>query len=151
MSLHTHASDRLLSRAIPSRLDAVDAVCAELRAFLTANDMAADCFAVELIARECLNNAILHGNRRQADKKASLSLRLGRRWLRLQIADEGPGFNWRKARRTAADLTATHGRGISIGDHYADRVSFNRSGNRITLWFENCGTAKRHQHGKIHT
>ena len=140
---------RTLSRIIPSRLNAVDAVCLELRAFLSSNNLAKASFAVELIARECLNNAILHGNKCQAEKKTTLSLRLGRRWMRLQITDEGAGFNWRKARQTLAHTEDTHGRGISIGIQYADRVSFNRRGNQITLWLDNSGIAKRHNHGKI--
>ena len=141
---------RLLRCVIPSRLEAVDAVCLELHAFMTANGLAADSFAVELIAREGLNNAIIHGNQNQADKKASLCLRLGKRWLRVQIADEGVGFNWRQACRTAADPAASSGRGLAIGKLYADRIGFNQRGNQITLWLENSGKAKRHLHGNAH-
>ena len=141
---------RMLQRELVARLEEVEAVCLELRAFLAANGLAADSFAVELIARECLNNAVIHGSRGQARKKVRLHLRLGRRWLRLQIADEGPGFNWRLASRSAPEITATHRRGLSISNLYADRVAFNRRGNQITLWMENRNTAKRHQHGNIH-
>jgi anti-sigma regulatory factor (Ser/Thr protein kinase) len=141
---------RLLRCLIPARLEAVDAVCLELRAFMTANGLAVDAFAVELIARECLNNTVLHGNQNQADKTATLSLSLGQRWLRLQIADQGVGFNWRQACRTAADPAASSGRGLAISMLYADRVLFNQRGNQITLWFDNSGTAKRHEHGNIH-
>ena len=151
MKTRPQDQSRFLRRDIPSRLEEVDAVCLEVRAFVTANRMAADSFAVELIAREFLNNAVLHGNQNQASKKATLSLRLGRRWMRLQIADEGAGYNWREARRTVADPAATSGRGLAIGALYADRISFNQCGNQITLWFDNNATAKRYQHGKLHT
>ena len=130
-------------REIPSRLERVDAVCLELRAFLAARAVA-DGFAVELMARECLNNAVLHGSPRPARQKVSLSLRLGRRWLRLQITDQGAGFNWRQVCRHTPAPTATHRRGLSISRLYADRVAFNRRGNQITLWLENPNPAQRH-------
>ena len=150
MKTPSRATARFLRCLIPSRLEAVDAVCLEVRAFMTASGLAADSFAVELIARECLNNAIIHGNQNRADKAASLTLRLGKRWLRLQVADEGVGFNWRQACRTAADPAAGSGRGLAIGNLYAERVSFNQSGNQITLWLDNSGKAKRHLHGNVH-
>ena len=150
MTTPPQATARFFRCLIPSRLEAVDAVCLELRAFMTANGLAADSFAVELIARECLNNTVLHGNQNQPRKTACLSLSLGRRWLRLQIADQGAGFNWRQACLTAADPEATSGRGLAIAILYADRISFNQSGNQITLWLDKSGTAKRHQHGNLH-
>jgi serine/threonine-protein kinase RsbW len=150
MKPHAQAPSRVLHCVIPSSLGEVDAVCQELRAFLQASGRAADFFAVELLAREALNNAILHGNRSQARKTTCLTLRLGRRWLRLQIADEGPGFDWRSARRSVTDTSATHGRGLAIGALYADRVGYNQRGNQITLWLDNRNSAKRHQHGNLH-
>jgi serine/threonine-protein kinase RsbW len=114
----------------------VDAVCLELRSFLQAHGRAADAFAVELLAREALNNAVLHGNQSQPDKTARLDVRLGRRWLRLQITDEGPGFNWRAARRGLPEADTASGRGLLISDLYADRVAFNQRGNQITLWLD---------------
>lgn len=143
MKASVQVSARRLTFVIPSRLEAVDTVCLELRSFLLANELSKACFVVELVARECLNNAILHGNQCQEDKKASLNLCLGRRWIRLEITDEGAGFNWRQSRRMKADATATHGRGLSIGSQYAGRMRFNRKGNRITLWLENGGISKR--------
>lgn len=91
---------------------------------------------MELLAREALNNAILHGNRNRPGKTARLDLRLGRRWMRMQVEDEGDGFNWRAVRFRVPDNSDTSGRGLSIISLYADRVSFNRSGNQITFWFD---------------
>jgi serine/threonine-protein kinase RsbW len=144
MSVPLSHSQRIFHREITSRFEEVDTACSEIRAFLSANNLAAHSFTVELVARELLNNAILHGNRKQADKKVTLSLHVGRRWLRLEIADEGEGFNWRQARATAATPSATSGRGLMIGKLYADRLSFNRIGNRVTLWLDKNRTAKRY-------
>lgn len=125
-----------LCRRFPSRLAQVDGVCHSLRGFLSEHGVGQGTFAIELATRECLNNAILHGNRKDPAGEVSLTLRLGRRWLRVTVEDQGPGFNWRGSLRRPLDPTATSGRGLPILARYARRVSFNRPGNSVTLWFE---------------
>ena len=123
-------------------------MCREICSLLEENGLAWVCFAAELVARECLNNAIIHGNRRDVGKRVALDLLIKRRWIYLQIIDEGPGFNWRKARRAPLpEDTAISGRGLSISALYADRITFNRRGNRVTVWLkkESEGGTKRHE------
>jgi anti-sigma regulatory factor (Ser/Thr protein kinase) len=112
----------------------VEVVCTEIRRHLEANGLAAACFAVELATRECLCNAVIHGNDRDPKKRIHLDLRIGRTWLRLQVTDAGPGFNWREVRKVPRDDTARDGRGLAICALYAERVAFNRRGNRISIW-----------------
>lgn len=134
-----------LHREIPSRLPEVDILCREIRALLEDNGLAAVCFGVELLAREFLNNAIVHGNGRDARKKVALNLHIGRKWIYLQIIDQGNGFDWRKARRAPPpDDTVSSGRGLSISTLYAQRIAFNQRGNQVTLWLkkENKGGSK---------
>ncbi len=133
----------VLQRDMPSRLPPVESLCREIRALLQQNGLAAVAFPVELSARECLNNAVLHGNRRAAMKRVRLDMRIGRKWICLQVTDQGDGFNWRQARAAApADTTKTSGRGLAICTLYAERVAFNQRGNRITLWLKK--TKKEH-------
>lgn len=127
---------------MPSRLAEVDAACLALRSFLESHHHTADAFVIELSTRECLNNAILHGNRRHPRKLVHLGVRLGPRWLRLQFSDEGPGFPWRR-HSPLPNPEATGGRGLAIIDRNADRVVFNRSGNQVTLWFARHGNPRR--------
>jgi serine/threonine-protein kinase RsbW len=150
MTLRLGDSATSLRRVLHASPGAVDMVCLELRSFMQANDRAHDAFAVELLAREALNNAVLHGNQSNPQKTVLLELRLGRRWLRLQVTDEGPGFDWRAARLHSAQPSDLCGRGLSISARYADRVGFNQRGNQITLWLEKCGSAKRHQYDNLH-
>jgi serine/threonine-protein kinase RsbW len=111
-----------------------NSLCLNLRALLQDSGLRRPCFAVELLARECLNNAVLHGNRCNTGKSIVLRLWVGREWIRLQVSDEGPGFPWRKARKNQADTSASSGRGLQLCALYARRVRFNRRGNQITLW-----------------
>ena len=136
---------------VRSRLAEVDPVCREIRSLLEDNGQGAVCFPVELLAREWLNNAIIHGNRRDNTKTVALNLRVGRKWICLEIIDEGNGFNWRKARGAPPpDDTFTGGRGLPISALYAHRVTFNQRGNRITLWLKKASKGGSRQHGRLH-
>jgi serine/threonine-protein kinase RsbW len=115
-------------------LTEAESLCIKVRELLQKKGLSRYCFAVELLARECLNNAVLHGNRNDADKSVSFRLWIGREWIRLQVTDEGPGFDWRKANQNRSGTTASSGRGLPLYALYAERVRFNRRGNQITLW-----------------
>ena len=119
--------------AIPSDLAQVEGVCRAARDLLEANGLADHVFAVDLLLREFLNNAILHGNRLDASKLVQVEVRVGRRVIVLSVADEGPGFDWRSRRCHKSGATDTSGRGLEIGRLYADRIRFNRAGNRVIL------------------
>jgi len=123
-----------LCQTIPSELAQVETLCLKIRDLLQANGLGEVCFAVELLARECLNNAVIHGSRNEADKPITLCLSVGREWIRLEVTDEGPGFDWRKANQNRSGTTASTGRGLPLYAMYAERVRFNRRGNQITLW-----------------
>jgi serine/threonine-protein kinase RsbW len=130
--LHLHKDDLRLS--IPSVFSAIERVCAQIRSLLEERHLEGMRFAVEVAARECLNNAILHGNRGEAGRRVRFAMRVGRRLICLRIGDQGTGFNWRVRRRAwPEDLTAG-GRGLMVAGLYAQRVAFNRRGNEVTVW-----------------
>ncbi|MGA7340101.1 MAG: ATP-binding protein [Terracidiphilus sp.] len=119
---------------IPSLLAEADSLCLKIRSLLQANEIGAASFPVELLARECLNNAVLHGSENDAERSILLRLWLGRKWIRLEVSDQGPGFDWRNARNNGMDSSVSSGRGLHLYALYAERVRFNRRGNQITLW-----------------
>jgi hypothetical protein len=126
-----------LHREIPSRLGEVDGVCREMGSLLKEHGLAGACFSAELLAREWLNNAIVHGHQRDEAKKVKFDLRVGRKWILLQVFDQGPGFNWRKAKRKPSpEDTDTAGRGLYISGLYAQKMVFNQRGNRVTIWLK---------------
>ena len=125
-----------LSRTILSRPERVEALCRELRSLLRAKRLGKIAFRVELIARECLVNAVKHGNHGEEQKRVTMRLWFAREDIRLQVGDEGEGFNWRRVlRRRPAGPRETTGRGLGLMGVYAERVRFNARGNLITLWF----------------
>ncbi|MGA3132510.1 MAG: ATP-binding protein [Terracidiphilus sp.] len=123
-----------LLEKIPSRMAEAELLCLKIRDRLQANDLSRHSFAVELLARECLSNAIIHGNENDDDKFIVLRLDLGREWIRLQVRDEGPGFRRRRIRENKLNSSVPSGRGLYLYELYAQRVQFNRLGNQVTLW-----------------
>jgi serine/threonine-protein kinase RsbW len=134
----------VLSRTFPSQLTNVDAICLEVRAFLAEHDEAESGFVLDLVSRECLNNAIIHGNRQDPAKAVTLGVRIGRRYFCLHVEDQGPGFAWQNQHpRAIPDDMAVRGRGLPILEMYARRVRFNGRGNRITVWLARTGTKEQ--------
>jgi len=114
-----------LRLSIPSCLEAVEPLCDEIRILLQRRHLAEMQFAVEILARECLNNAILHGNEGRSNSWVSFGMRVGRKLIRLRVADQGPGFDWRRSRRNRVpSALESNGRGLLVAQIYAQRVAF---------------------------
>jgi serine/threonine-protein kinase RsbW len=122
-----------IARTLEPTLHAVERLCADVRRRLKPQASPADWYGVELLLREALTNAVLHGGGPEAGRRVRCEVRVGPRKAWLAVADEGPGFDWRAALRAVTAETATSGRGLKIYELYADRVSFNETGNRIVL------------------
>jgi anti-sigma regulatory factor (Ser/Thr protein kinase) len=129
-----HSRSRVLLRELPSNLGQVDAFCHEARSLLIEMGLSSETFPVEMLLRESLNNAILHGNRGDLEKKIRAEVRIGRKCVLLRITDEGQGFSHRRARKAIPNPEATGGRGLAIYRLYAHRISFNSKGNQVSLW-----------------
>ena len=88
---------------------------------------------------ESVINAIVHGNKEDANKKVYLNLEVveGKRLI-FTIADEGEGFDF----NTLPDPTAPQnlenltGRGVFIIKKLADQCIYNTKGNELELHFK---------------
>jgi len=150
MSLLKREVHNRLQRTIPSRLECAESLCLEIRRFVLNAGIPELRFPIELLAHECLSNAVIHGNRGAADKSVDLTLSIGRTWIRLGVTDQGSGFSWRKACRKTLDAVASNGRGLQLCTIYAQRICFNRRGNAIVLWIKRTKAQKRSvDHGRI--
>lgn len=117
---------------LPATSAAVDRVCREVEAVLTARRMESERFPIAMLLREGLNNAVIHGSRTRAGRMRC-RVGFGRTWLEVVIDDDGPGFDWRARLDCRADVDECHGRGLQIYQLYSDEVRFNRKGNRVRL------------------
>ena len=126
---------QFLKREIPADHGEVDGLCLQLRSLLLEGHLVAqaDRFAVELLAREALSNAVRHGCGSDPSRRVTFACRLGHSSVVLTVTDDGDGFDWRRRQELSPDDEATHGRGLQLFQIYASRHFFNSSGNRLLL------------------
>ena len=121
---------------IPSDTEAgrrvLDEVLEELQSRRWSQD---DVFAVHLAMEEALVNAITHGNGLDANKHVQIFCRLSPDLIRVEISDEGPGFDPSTLPNpTDPDrLECPSGRGVLLMKAFMSRVEWGESGNRVVL------------------
>lgn len=134
MSLDRIPGPLVLRRMLESTPRDVDGFCREVRQLVISGGHSDDVFPVELLLRESLNNARIHGNGCSQAKRIEARVRVGKKWILISVRDEGAGFDCRKAGSRTPDVEATCGRGLVIYFLYAQRVFFNAKGNHVCLW-----------------
>ncbi len=122
-----------LRTALPATLGAIEDFFVEFRRRSRLMLDRVNCFAAELLLREALTNAVVHGCNADPAKQVRCFLRLRGRTLLIAIADGGEGFDWRAKRENMAAEEDCSGRGMEILHTYANWVRFNDSGNLVTM------------------
>lgn len=123
-------------RSIPETVAEVDILLDErLRAAGFPDDMMAD---VAVSVSEIVNNAVIHGNKRDPEKQVLLDLEIQPDRVRISVQDEGPGFDPDALPDPVASVNLMRevGRGLFIVRAYMDEVHFQKVGSqglRITL------------------
>lgn len=119
---------------IPATLDEVDEICLQMSAWLKVNNLEEHIFPMQVLVRESLNNAVLHGAGLNPAKNIQCKLWFTKNMLHLLIIDDGPGFDWQAAMQNKlAAGEEEHGRGVWLYHLYADLIKFNACGNQVKL------------------
>jgi len=94
-----------------------------------------DIFSVHLAMDEALVNAMKHGNRFDPAKKVHIDCQISKDRVRIEIADEGPGFNPEAVPdcRCEERLEVPSGRGLLLMRSFMCRVEYLERGNRVLL------------------
>jgi serine/threonine-protein kinase RsbW len=93
--------------------------------------------ALELALQEALSNAVIHGNRMDADKLAQIQCQCeAGTGATLVVTDHGQGFDPSAVPQPLAieSLKAEHGLGIHLMKLAMDEVSFERGGTAVRMW-----------------
>ncbi len=114
-------------------MENVEVFIAGIHGFLADKGLGGLGFDLELLAREALANAVVHGSRSDPALTVQASLRLEAGGLVLQVQDQGPGWNWRGMSGSVPDPASESGRGLFIIRKYADSFSYNDQGNALTI------------------
>jgi serine/threonine-protein kinase RsbW len=87
---------------------------------------------------EGVNNAILHGNQSDPDKKVDIEISFAGNELKIIIKDEGKGFIPRTLPdpTTPENLESLNGRGVYLMSRLADRIKYSKKGNSVTMVFK---------------
>jgi serine/threonine-protein kinase RsbW len=94
-----------------------------------------DCFSIHLSFEEALMNALKHGNGMDASKHIEVTCRISERLLRLEVADEGEGFDPDSIPDPTDDdrLDVPSGRGVLLMRSFMTRVEYLDGGTRVVL------------------
>lgn len=95
----------------------------------------ADIFAVHLAAEEAIVNAIVHGNRLDPAKKVHVSCYVDADRVRIEIVDEGEGFDPAIVPDCTLEdrLEVPSGRGVMLIRSFMTSVEYNAQGNAVVL------------------
>ena len=90
---------------------------------------------VALCLEEALQNAVVHGNNLQFQKKVQLRVHVSDDVWRCVVADEGAGFDpgTLKDPLEPDSIWGEHGRGIYLISHYMDQVQYFDGGSTVVM------------------
>ncbi len=118
----------------PAVFKNVEIVCAQAGlAFERYVPAKRDRFALRLLLREALNNAVLHGCKEDPLLNFSCRLEITDEQAVMEISDDGPGFDWHKETTSPTHDNLESGRGLQIYALYAHSTTYNPAGNSIHL------------------
>lgn len=94
-----------------------------------------DIFSIKLALEEALVNAIKHGNQMDPDKRVSISYHVTPEHFRVEITDEGPGFNPEDVPDPTAEenIERPCGRGLHLIKHFMTEVAYRGRGNVVSM------------------
>lgn len=86
---------------------------------------------------ECVNNAIVHGNKMDKNKKVTMHYHISNTTIEVTVSDEGEGFDPDKLPDPTAEenLERDCGRGVFLMRHLSDELEFANNGRTITMKF----------------
>jgi serine/threonine-protein kinase RsbW len=123
-------------RTIPNDTGAGRKILEEVLAQLTSQQWPArEVFAIHLATDEALVNAIVHGNKLEPSKHVRFRCRIGPQKVRIEIQDEGAGFDPDSLPDPTSPcrIGCPSGRGVMLMRTFMSRVEFHDRGNHVVM------------------
>ena len=121
--------------SIPSNLRLVEKLVDEISA---QSSIDSDIYGKILIATvEAVNNAIIHGNKSNPDKKVDVWFMKHSKRVEIIVEDEGEGFDYDNVPDPTApeNIENIHGRGVFLIRQLSDEVQFDKQGTHVKMVF----------------
>jgi len=102
------------------------------------HDLHSDIYGKLLLAVvEGVNNAIVHGNKLNKEKIVKIEYLIDSDKVQFIIIDEGNGFDYTNIPDPTKpeNIEKTHGRGIFLMHHLADKIEFENEGSIVKMTF----------------
>jgi len=122
----------LLDQRYPSTLESVDHAEAEiLRAAGEAGFDEDERHRIGMAVRECMVNAVVHGNRYNRNKRVHVSAEIGEGRFTIRITDQGEGFEIQEVPDPLHEnnLLRHSGRGLFLMGAFMDDVKVRKAGS----------------------
>ena len=86
---------------------------------------------------EAVNNAILHGNKSNANKNVKVKYEIKDHYITFVVKDEGPGFNIEEVPdpTLSENIEKPNGRGLFLMKNLVDSINFFCNGAEVELKF----------------
>ena len=87
---------------------------------------------------EAVNNAIVHGNKEDKEKKVKIKLKENKKSVRFVVEDEGGGFDHKNLPDPTSpeNIDKIKGRGIFLIKNLADKAKFKDGGRVVDMLFK---------------
>ena len=122
---------------VPSDVDCIEEAVAVLTRHCLSGAEASSRvrFRLQIALSDALANAIVRGNREDADKQVYVRIDLHPDAVNIHVTDEGDGFDHASAAEALdpGSLDLASGRGLFLIRHMVDDVHFNTQGNSICM------------------
>jgi len=90
-------------------------------------------FTLQVAFHEALANAVEHGNKADPSKCVVAECMANDRMMRIEVVDEGEGFNPQAVIDSASDPFHDRGRGLFLIRSLMDEVTYNDRGNALSM------------------
>ncbi len=121
----------IIDKEYCATFDDVEKCCGDIKEFLKINNLKSSSFKISLLAREALNNAVVHGSQITGCFKFSIEVKDD--FIIFKVNDGGLGFIGTKDNIQLDEGTNIHGRGLPIMEKYAHEYNFNDKGNEVEI------------------
>jgi serine/threonine-protein kinase RsbW len=129
----------LYTLQLPSKQESITLLENLIEEIADKHNVSEDTFANMMTClSEAANNAIVHGNKLDENKKVIVNADVEGRRIIWTVTDEGEGFDYNNLADPTApeNLENLTGRGVFIIKHLADQCIFNTKGNEVELHFK---------------
>ncbi|HTR81489.1 MAG TPA: ATP-binding protein [Bacteroidota bacterium] len=126
-------SFRITLRSNPQNIHRVEKFLLKITSGLGIDDERFSSLLV--VITEAVNNAIIHGNKRNPAKRIGIVGHIQDGQLVVKVKDEGVGFNPHNIPNPIdeGNLLRESGRGVFLMRQLAEHVSYNEKGNEVTI------------------